>query len=323
MRLKTRVLIIIAISLLGLVVMGLLGLYGMRQSMLNERRLQIIQLLDFAESQVSYYYSLEINGKLSHEEAQSKAKAAIGAQRKGDVYFFVRDWDDVMLVHPVAARINMADDGGKMPDGKSVVDVYKSALKESKLGRAIYWSSAPRPNKHDKIQNYPKLSGVTEFKPWGWIIGIGFFVDDINMRFWKHSITFLITGAVLLLCLTILILRMRWSIIKQVGGEPRDATEFMKQIANGNLNIEITLDANDSNSLMASIKLMQMKLKNITTTIQDNSSLLEKQVQNFDEAAKAYVTTKDEDGLANLLKTTKQIEKTANILEKSVSRFKK
>ena len=62
MRLKTRVLIIILASLMGLVIMGFFGLHAMRQSMYEERRAQITQLLDFSESMLKYYHSPQLSG---------------------------------------------------------------------------------------------------------------------------------------------------------------------------------------------------------------------------------------------------------------------
>ena len=100
MRLKTRVLIIVLSSLIGLMVMGLFGLYAMRQSMMEERRTQITQLLDFADGQLRHYHELETSGKLSRKEAQARAIEAIGAQREGDNYFFIRSLkDDTFVWH--------------------------------------------------------------------------------------------------------------------------------------------------------------------------------------------------------------------------------
>lgn len=321
MRLKTRVLIIIVASLLGLVVMGLLGLYNMRQSMLEERRAQIAQLLDFAESQMRYFHGLEMSGKLSREDAQAKSKAAIAAQRSpdGSIYYFVRSADDTMIVHPLVSRIGKVDDGGKMPDGRTLVQQYRDGLSGSGNNRFVSLALSPRSG-HQKL--LPKMNGVAKFEPWGWMYGIGFFVDDIEARFWKQSVVFLAVGAGLLLFLAGLVLRMRGVILRQLGGEPQDAAECMKRIANGDLGVEIVLEKDDSTSLMASLKLMQMKLKNITSAIQENASTLDSQVQIFDVAAKTYAETKSEDDLADLLRTIKKLGKTADILGKSVSRFK-
>lgn len=321
MRLKTRVWIIIFSAVIGLLIMGALGLLYMRQSMLQERGAQIVQLLEFADAQVSHFYNLEKTGKLSRNEAQRQAKEAIGAQKKGHDYFFIRSLDNVMLVHPIAERIGKVDDGGKMADGRVLIDVYKEALLANKNGKPLVNVAAPRPDMKDN-KLYPKLSGVTEFKPWGWIIGIGFFVDDIEARFWSRAVFFLAVGGILLVCITWLILRMRSTILRQLGGEPFDAAESMRQIASGDLAVEITLEKDDNNSLMASLKLMQMKLKNITSAIQENTESLDKQIKTFDAAAQKYNQSKSDEDFTNLLHAVKKLGKISDILGKSVSRFK-
>ena len=129
MRLKTRVLIIILASHLGLLVMSFFGLHAMRQSIYDERRAQISQLLDFCDSLLKYYHAQETTGKLSREEAQTRAKEALGAQKQGSNYFFVRTLkDDYFVLHPIASRMGKPDDGGKMPDGRTVVQAYRDAL---------------------------------------------------------------------------------------------------------------------------------------------------------------------------------------------------
>lgn len=203
MRIRTKIWGMALTALLGLFVIAFAGLHAMRQNILDERRAQIVQLLDFVEAMADHYYSLEVSGKLTREEAQARAKEAIGAQRQGEHhYYFVRNWNDVMLVHPVPSRINKADDGGKMPDGRTVVETYKSALKQSKTGKAVYWSASPQPDK-EKNKNYPKLSGIVEFKPWGWLIGTGFFMDDVETLFWNRAMVLLFIGAVLVVVFTV------------------------------------------------------------------------------------------------------------------------
>lgn len=322
MRLKTRVLIIIVASVLGLMIMGAFGLYNMRKGMLEERRAQIAQLLDFADAQLKYYHGLEKTGKLTREEAQAQAKEAIGAQRRGGDYFIVRSMqDNMLLVHGNAARVGKIDPGGKAIDGRPVMAVYKEEMAKSGTGKGYVLLHAVRPNSGDP-KLYVKLNGATTFAPWGWMTAIGFFVDDIDARFWKQAVVFISVAAFLLVLLAALIFRMRSSILNQLGGEPQDAAESMRKIANGDLAVEIKLDKDDNESLMAFLKVMQMKLKNITTTIQDNSTTLNEQVQNFDAVAKTYAETKSEDQLSDLLRAVKKMSRTVEILGKSVSRFK-
>ena len=120
----------------------------------------------------------------------------------------------------------------------------------------------------------------------------------------------------------ILLLRMRASILRQLGGEPRDAAESMRRIASGDLSVDIRLAKGDDTSMMASLKLMQMKLTNITSAIQDNTVALSDQVRKFDAAAKAYAETRSEEQLPAVFKAVAKIGKTAEILNRSIARFK-
>lgn len=58
------------------------------------------------------------------------------------------------------------------------------------------------------------------------------------------------------------------SIVGQLGGEPSDVVNIAKQIARGNLSNHIQLQANDNNSLLAAIKLMQQELQRIISQLQ-------------------------------------------------------
>mgnify|MGYP003597716525 CR=1 FL=1 len=73
---------------------------------------------------------------------------------------------------------------------------------------------------------------------------------------------------------------------------------------------------------MASLKLMQMKLKNITASIQENTASLSEQITTFDELAKSYAQTKSDEAFAALQRSVKKLGRTTDILAKSISRFK-
>ncbi len=323
MRLKTRVQIIILASLLGLVIMGSFGLHAIRQGLYEERRAQIGQLLDFADSLVRFYYAQETSGKMSREQAQARAKEAIGAQRQGiQNYYFIRSLkDDYFVQHPIASRMGKADDGGKLPDGRTVVQAYRDGLAASSDNKTYIDLNTSKPGAPESAR-FPKLNGALKFEPWGWMIGIGFYIDDIESRFRQQAAYFLAVGSLLLAVVAILVFRMRRDILRQLGGEPHEAAESMRKIAGGNLAVDIPLAQGDDSSMMASLKLMQMKLINITTAIQENTATLSEQIRNFDGATKTYVETKSEEVLPVLLKAANKIGKTADILNRSIARFK-
>ena len=112
MKFRTRLLMIIASSLLGMIVLGLVGVLQLRSSMMDEREHQIRVLLDLAHSQLAYFHALETSGKLTRDEAQARAQEALRALRHKDDYFVARRVsDNVMLVHATAERIGKVDAG--------------------------------------------------------------------------------------------------------------------------------------------------------------------------------------------------------------------
>ena len=73
---------IVVAALVGMVVMAIGGLFQLRQSLLDERRAQISQLLDFADGQLRHFHALETGGQLSHADAQARAIESIAAQKR-------------------------------------------------------------------------------------------------------------------------------------------------------------------------------------------------------------------------------------------------
>ncbi|WP_180273686.1 cache domain-containing protein [Iodobacter sp. BJB302] len=138
MKLRTRIWIIVIAALSGIMIMGAGGLYQLRQSMMQERRAQIVQLLDLAKAQLTHYQELEASGKLSREEAQSRAKEALASQRAGSTYFFIRSMtDDTFVFHIDPKRVGKPDPGAKSPDGRTAVQVIRDGLAQSKDGKAF------------------------------------------------------------------------------------------------------------------------------------------------------------------------------------------
>ena len=259
MKLRNRILLIIAAALFGMIILGLMGLMQLRTTMLEERQAQIRLILDYSEAQLAYFHGQEKDGKMSRSEAQQRAREAIGAQRKGDDYIFVRSIaDDVMVVHPIASRVGKVDLGAKLPDGRTTSVAYKEALAVSKDGRAFVTIQTARPGSQDKT-NYPKLNGVVKFEPWGWMAGTGFFVDDIDKAFWEDALKMLVVTVLLLGVILALAFRAMRSILGDLGGEPGYAAQIAQGIAQGDLSQAIETQGR-SDSLLGSMRTMRENL---------------------------------------------------------------
>jgi len=57
-----------------------------------------------------------------------------------------------------------------------------------------------------------------------------------------------------------------------LGGEPRVAADYMKKIADGDLAVDVAIVGEQSDSLMASLKVMQLKLKNLVSAVRGGAA---------------------------------------------------
>lgn len=319
MKLLTKLLLLVCGAVTGMVVLGGFAVTSLRSTMLQERQQSMQLLVRMATRQVEHFQDMERSGKLSRDDAQTAAKDAMRALRDGENYVFVRSGDKMLmtLVHPDQRKEGKESDGGTLPNGQSVTDVYAQALQNTNFAFVSIYTKRPTGDVF-----VPKISAIQRVPDWNWVIGSGDFVDDIDKAFWHYIVEFLIIGGVVLLCVVVLALALARGILRQLGGEPQDAAESMRKIANGDLAVEINLKEGDNNSLMASLKLMQMKLKNITSAIQENTASLDEQIQTFNATTKTYAQSKSDEDLSHMLKSIQKLWKIADILGKSVSRFK-
>jgi methyl-accepting chemotaxis protein len=113
-----------------------------------------------------------------------------------------------------------------------------------------------------------------------------------------------------------------WKVLQLLGGEPRIAAEYMKKIAGGDLAVDITAAADRPDSLMASLKLMQMKLKNLISAVSGAATEVSDQSRKFEATSAAFQRSRDESSMQELLRQTKGVSRTLLLLDKSIGRFK-
>lgn len=319
MRVSTRLALAGIAVVLGLVLVAGTAAYTSKREGLAGHSERIRNLVEVAKGVVANYQRLEAEGKLSHDEAQAQAKEALRAPRYAkDDYYFLYDFEGRALM--VAGKPSIE---GSVMLGKSDAMGYKlwdrfvELAKDPGAGYVEYWfpragSSVPK----------PKLSYVAAVPEWKWIIGTGVYVDDVDDSFEKAIVGYAIISVAILIAVALLTWLVSRSVILQLGGEPRDAAADMKRIANGDLGVDIRLREGDQSSLMASLKLMQMKLVNLTAAIQENAVTLGSQVERFDRMASSYAESKAENDLEHMREAGHRLGRTAEALKKSIARFR-
>jgi PAS domain S-box-containing protein len=151
---------------------------SVEDKLIEQKREMIRELAYSTWSILQQYHIEETSGKLTTEEAQQKVIQEIKQIRYGhlmDDYFWITDKQPIMIMHPFRSDLT----GKTLLDykdnhGKKIFVESVSIVNESGEGYLDYmWQS-----KTDSTRIVPKLSFVKEFKPWGWIIGTGIYVED-------------------------------------------------------------------------------------------------------------------------------------------------
>lgn len=112
------------------------------------------------------------------------------------------------------------------------------------------------------------------------------------------------------------------TVLQLLGGEPKAAVNYMTSIAKGDLAIEIETTIGHQDSLMATLKIMQLKLRNMITAVRGAAAEVSDQARGFEAATASYQRSRDEATVQELLQRTKAVNKTLTLLEVAIGRFK-
>jgi methyl-accepting chemotaxis protein len=115
--------------------------------------------------------------KMSKVEAQELGKKLInGLRYDGQEYFWINDFDHVMVMHAAKPELNGTNlYETKDPTGLFLFREMVKVVKSDGQGFVAYeW---PKPG---KAEPQPKVSFVKGFKDWQWLIGTGVYIDDVH-----------------------------------------------------------------------------------------------------------------------------------------------
>ncbi len=157
------------------------------QSIMERKAEMIRELTNSAWSVLQKYHQDELDGIASEEEAKAEAASQIEYLRygsEGKDYFWITDLTPVMVMHPYRKDLNgdelisFEDSKGKHVFVEMVDTATRSATGDGYVDYMWQW-------KDDSTQIVPKLSYVKLFKPWGWVIGTGIYLEDVREKIAK------------------------------------------------------------------------------------------------------------------------------------------
>ena len=173
-------------------------------------------------------------GVLTREQAQKQAIDQIRSLHYGQEmkdYFWINDMQPRMVIHPYRTDLNGRDlSDYQDPNGKRVFVEFVNVVKKDGSGYVDYlWQD--RDNKNLVV---PKISYVKGFAPWGWIIGTGIYIDDVQAEIALLIRSVMrISGVILLLMLLLLvsIIRQSYRTQKQLWIEEEELKKTQASLA--------------------------------------------------------------------------------------------
>jgi methyl-accepting chemotaxis protein len=220
---------------------------------------------------------------------------------------------------------------------KAELPVLSSALDQSRLLQTGFvavmddvavrylpsWIKRQQAQEHINNQDGSWVVQRTPLAEWGLTIVSAYPLSELQAVSRRIGYGVAIAGVAIAFAIgLVLFLLLDRSVLRLLGGEPREAAGFMRRIAEGDLAVDMGGCDEHPGSLMESLKVMQLKLKNLVSAVRGGAAEVSDQARRFEEAATAFQRMRDELTAKELLRQTKAVGGTLTILEKSIGRFK-
>jgi methyl-accepting chemotaxis protein len=233
MRIGVRLGLIVATALVGLLAVSAVSLTRMRADLIADREIKTRHIVEIGQSLVAHFQGEEAAGRLGRDDAQARALAAISALRYEEKeYLWVhRREGSVMLSHPNAKLIGASADAMQDPTGRFLFREMNAQVDSSaKAGFVTYhW---PKPGQDKPIA---KLSYVSGFAAWGWVIGSGIYIDDVEAAFRANALMFAGWGIAIIVAVSLI----AWWIGRTITRPLADVTAAIGRLTNDEHGFEI------------------------------------------------------------------------------------
>lgn len=268
LRVATRMQLLVGLTLIGLIVLCLTALVHLKSGMLEDRKQKTRNLVESAAGVLEHFRKQAAEGKLSEEEAKRLARETLRSQRYDNGnYFFIVDREHRYILIPTKPE-NEGKDVSGMQDARGKYLVREIvATGQGGNGFVEYWFP-----KAGQQTAEPKLGYVALFAPWGWIIGTGIYIDDVDREFRSSALLFGGISLALLILLSLVGWQIATSVVRQLGGEPEAATAIMEQVAEGDLRAALH-DAPEG-SLLFALGSMVASLRKLVQSINSDARQL-------------------------------------------------
>lgn len=283
---KNNIFLLMALAIVGLTTPAFIVL---KSQMLTDKKEKTRNVVENAYSVAEYYYKLSKDGNITEEAAKAEALKTIKALRySGKEYFWVNDTTlpyPKMIMHATNSKLDgktldaekfncatsmQAGDDGKAEntDGKkNLFQAFVEVCKAKGSGFVIYEWAKPKDGGGLTEETYPKLSYIKEFKEWGWVIGSGIYIDDLNAAF----IQTVMKNSIYIVPLIVLLFIMSFKIVSSISGSIRGVvspiSELANSVARGEADLRVKIETKSKNELNQIADAVNVFIEAVRNTI--------------------------------------------------------
>ena len=225
-----------------------------KSNLLEQKKEAIAVLTQTASTILSYYHALAQSGTLTEEEAKKMAIVQLRSVRYGQDkkdYFWINDLQPTMIMHPYRPDLEGQDLTTYTDlNNKHLFVEFVNTVTNQGSGYVPYlwqWKDIPE-------QIVSKLSYVSLFEPWGWIIGTGVYLDDVHTEFAQTSKQLMIISLIILSMIILLSLFIGRQGVRE--NSKRRAAEQQLQHQNEQLEEIVAERTSELKEALSQVKLL-------------------------------------------------------------------
>ena len=220
------------IQRLGIIVALITLLFVLLTAVVLSRHYEALKQKSYDENQhlveVVHTMLSSFAARTDVDEATAKQQAleAVKALRyDGSNYFWIQDQTPSMVMHPIKPALD-GQDLRTFKDGNGKAFFIELAQKVKSKGEGFVDYVWPLPGEESPTD---KISYVKEFKPWGWTVGSGIYLTNLEKEFAHLRNVIAVFCLVSIVLVVVLVYVIGGSIVKPV----QEVSERMKDISQG------------------------------------------------------------------------------------------
>ncbi len=298
LKLATKIFLLAVIIILAFSMLFVWMFPVLKGKLMRGKEVQLRTLVEASTGIFEYYLQEVKENAMTEEEAQEKAKSEVRKMRySGSEYFFIINESCEMVMHPIKPELDGKDvSNSSDPEG---VFLFREMVKKAKTegaGTVPYmWAKA------GSVKPVPKLSYISLFDKWGWILGTGIYIDDVNKEMNELFITIFIVLVLLLVACLALSFFLTRSIVEPINKVICNLGQGSEQTASASGQV-----SSASQQLSEGATEQAASLEETSSSLDEMSSMTKQNADNAENADRLAQTARNAAEKGNDAMTTMQ-----------------